>query len=262
MKQAPDYKYELEVDLCTAFIDHLPEGWTPYPETAGFDILLVRKEDGFQIGVEAKLRLNAEVILQALEPSSHYHATTCNPDCRAVLVPASARTTLEGIATRLGITVIKMGCKKKFSRWEQPFRPELPSLQRDTYRDEWFERCPLHRCTLPDYVPDVVAGDKSPVTLTHWKIKAIKLVITLEKIGHVTRGDFKYFGISMSRWTDPYSGWLNKDGKGVWVKGEYLPDFRAQHPKNFAEIEADYEEWKTPPEEQQPGLFVGKGDAA
>jgi hypothetical protein len=30
-----------------------------------FDILLVRREDGFQIGVEAKLKLNGKVIVWA-----------------------------------------------------------------------------------------------------------------------------------------------------------------------------------------------------
>ena len=51
-----------ESDLCAAFLASLPEGWTAYPETAGFDILLGREVDGFQIGIQAKLRLNAKVI--------------------------------------------------------------------------------------------------------------------------------------------------------------------------------------------------------
>ncbi|MBA4913889.1 hypothetical protein H2N59_12065 [Pseudomonas aeruginosa] len=46
-----------EAELCAAFIDEFNRvpGWTCYPETAGFDILVVH-EDGRQIGVEAKLQ--------------------------------------------------------------------------------------------------------------------------------------------------------------------------------------------------------------
>ena len=39
--------------------------WTSYPETEGWDLLLVR-EDGLQLGIEAKLALNLEVLVQAL----------------------------------------------------------------------------------------------------------------------------------------------------------------------------------------------------
>nr|WP_139181169.1 hypothetical protein [Pseudomonas aeruginosa] len=54
-----------EAELCAAFIDEFNRvpGWTCYPETAGFDILVVHAE-GRQIGVEAKLQLNAKVAAQ------------------------------------------------------------------------------------------------------------------------------------------------------------------------------------------------------
>ena len=53
--------YPTEVALCSAFIAAVPREWTAYAETAGWDILLVRKADGFQIGVEAKLKIGVEV---------------------------------------------------------------------------------------------------------------------------------------------------------------------------------------------------------
>lgn len=37
--------------MCAAFIAALPEGWVAYPETGGFDIVLLRSADGFQIGI-------------------------------------------------------------------------------------------------------------------------------------------------------------------------------------------------------------------
>jgi hypothetical protein len=76
-----------EVDLCKAFIETLPKGWTNYNETGGYDILLVHDETGFQIGVEAKLRLNAKVICQAMSGLNSVYDHS-GPDCRAVLVPS------------------------------------------------------------------------------------------------------------------------------------------------------------------------------
>ena len=263
MKTGREVKFEKEVDLCSAFLSCIPEGWTPYAETGGFDILLVRKSDGFQIGVEAKLKLNAKVIAQVAETSCSYGLVGPAPDCRAVLVPEYVNGDLTTVCALLGITPIRMRSQKAYrfgSREISPsnsFSPWLPDESQTYGNRHWFERCPDSRIKLPDYIPDVVAGDKSPLTLTEWKIKAIKIVVTLEKYGFVTRRDFKHFGIDMKRWTDPYSGWLVKDGQGGWIAGDYLPDFRAQHPRNFVEIEADFEEWKSPPEARQPGMFAG-----
>jgi hypothetical protein len=44
-----------------------------------FDILLVRREDGFQIGVEAKLKLNGKVIVLASEQIEHWRVTQPRP---------------------------------------------------------------------------------------------------------------------------------------------------------------------------------------
>ena len=45
----------------------MPEEWTSYAETAGWDILLVRKTDGFQIGIQAKLKITPFVMAQCLD---------------------------------------------------------------------------------------------------------------------------------------------------------------------------------------------------
>lgn len=261
-----------ETDLCSTFLECLPDGWTPYPETGGFDILLVRDEDGFQIGIEAKLRLNAKVVDQVIEGISYRAAAAPGPDCRAVLVPSNATANLHNICDALGVTVIRLRCDiqrtdGKIDRWgnmvrigegshSYAFSPQLPRLgDHDWLTDGWFERCPALRVDLPDWVPDVVAGDKSPVSLTAWKVKAIKIVITLQKRGYVTRKDFKHFEISMSIWSQ--SSWLVRDGNGGWIAGPNMPDLRGQHPVNFAEIEADYEKWKAEANCAEPDMFVG-----
>ncbi len=239
--------FEKETDLCAAFISKLPEEWTAYPETGGFDIVLVRKEDGFQIGVEAKLRLNAKVINQVAEGVSTYSVTASGPDCRAVLIPYGVTTDLAGICKLLNITVITV--RKQEWDGEFQFYPYLPRTDSDWSHRDWRELCPHSRIDLPDWVPDVIAGDKAPVALTAWKVAAIKIAITLSKRGFVTRKDFGHFDISMSRWTQ--SGWIVSGNKGEWVAGS-MPDFRSQHPVNYPQIEADYEKWKSPDQERRP----------
>lgn len=234
-----------EAELCARFIANLPEGWRAYPETEGFDIVLVRLADGFQIGVEAKLKLNAKVVCQAAEAVQEWRSTDAGPDCRAALVPHGVGTDFAEVCRLLGITVIYMRADEgKGDGWtSQPFSPQLPSEDRSWLARDWFERCPDKRLPLPDWVPDVAAGCAAPVALTRWKVKAIKVAVILEKRGYVTRADFKRLDLSMSRWCIPGARWLRQDGKGGWIAGPDLPDFRAQHPTNFAEIEVDYEKW-------------------
>lgn len=63
--------FPTEAALCAAFIAAIDKrAWTPYAETAGWDILLVRKVDGFQIGVQAKLVFNLDVVNQAIDRKS------------------------------------------------------------------------------------------------------------------------------------------------------------------------------------------------
>lgn len=247
--------FRTEADLCRAFIAALPEDWVAYSETAGFDILLVRKSDGAQIGIEAKLSLNAKVITQAAQNISAYMVTSPGPDFRAVMVPVGKTSGLSAICDMIGLTVITVRSDDLIDAYNRSrFYPSLPRF--DDWREAWWEFCPAARCRLPDYVPDVEAGHSAPVALTPWKIKAIKIAITLERRGFVVRGDFKHLCISMSRWTDPHAGWLVRNGQGGWVATPKIPDFRTQHPVNYAEIEADFETWATPMPALQLGMTI------
>lgn len=249
MKAAPK-KFEKEKDLCAAFTAvvrspaprYAPrcDEWEVYAETGGFDLLLVRKCDGAQVGVEAKLRLNAKVVCQAL-PRWRWSRVDVGPDFRAVLVPYSAADTgLGEICAEIGITVLRM------SETEPRFYPALPtSAEIDRYGGdpEWFEWAQEKRCPLPDYVPDVVGGDSAPRALTPWKVAAIKMAVLLETRA-VCAADFKAFGLSPSRWTQSRWGWLTKTPEG-WVPGPSMPNFKAQHPVNYEQIKADRESWES-----------------
>lgn len=237
--------FETEATLCAAFLSVLPEGWVAYAETGGFDILLVREADGLQIGVQAKLRLNAKVVRQACKTGRPADFTAPNPDCRVILVPYGAvGADMAELCRLLGLSVIGM------TRGGSPaFAPQLPRPKQDAESRVSFEWAPSQRIALPDYVPDVEAGRPAPVRLTARKIKAIRIAVTLERRGFVLREDFRHHKIDMRRWVAPRSGWLVRQEAG-WGRRPHLPEFQARHPTNWKQIEAAYERWCLP----EPGL--------
>lgn len=225
--------------------------WAIYHETADWDVLLVA-EDGYQLGVEAKLSLNAKVLEQSLPGR---YAESHGPDFRAVLVPAdSLQQHVALLAEHLGITVIALA-----KGWEGRFDCSPRNLPDEGARwndGRWHSWLPSKRCALPDYLPDVHGGKSAPVKLTDWKVRAIKLVVLLERRGVVTRADMRALGLSESRWTAAYHGFLAADPlKGGYVRCDRTPDFRAQHPANCAQIEADFDIW-APPNLLAPALFA------
>ena len=262
--------FATEAELCEAFVETLPKGWTPYNETAGFDILLVH-ETGFQIGVEAKKKINPKVILQAVEGLNG--GRSCGPDARAILVESISGQTaaeLAVIAALLQITVIGVSPKRRqASPWNsnssknwrsspalpkaQAIKPKLSGSYYFYDRSDWFDLAPEERCILPEYVPDVPAGVPSPVILGEWKIQAIKLCIWISRHGVVTRTDFRKLNVSPSRWMDGF--WLKKGNRrGDWVPGPNFPmnQFKTMHPEVFAKIEGDYDKWSV-----ASGLVLG-----
>ena len=154
----------------------------------------------------------------------------------AILVP-DGEGRLGRIAAYIGITVISVLPVSQYRR-KPEFRPHLPDGEKWA-RDDWREWCPTKRCALPEYVPDVPAGQSAPVQLTAWKIAAIKIAVTIELRGYVTRDDFKHLEIDHRRWLT--NDWLRAEN-GRWVSWR-PPDFKLQHPRVYAEIVADAEKW-------------------
>jgi hypothetical protein len=234
--------FSKEADLVQDWLALLKEqdrkqDWTVYPETAGWDVLLVHR-NGSQIGIEAKLSLNAKVLAQALDGSTSYWNPN-GPDYRAVLVPeGKVQHHMGSLARALGVTVLRHSPKDGGHGYRYI---DLPTGEAWSSR-EWPNWCPAERCKLPDYVPDVEAGHSAPVQLTDWKVRAIKLLIVLERRGYVTRADMKALQISPTRWCDSWHGFLARDPRG-FIRCERTPDLKAQHPVNWAQIDADFQAW-------------------
>ena len=252
--------FESEAALCQAFIRSVSREWIVYPETAGWDILLVHCAGGWQVGVEAKQTLNAKVLCQAIDG---LRRNDVGPDFRAVLV---GRVVAENavLASALGLTVIT---PKSYSQWGirsshydpsgprvPAFHPDLPKAETITRIGNWWSTwspdgawkdCfPTARHKLPDYVPDVAAGVPSPLILSDWKIKAMRVCIWIIRNQTINRAQFKSLGVDPSRWMD--GRWLSKGpGRGDWVAGPYFPGekMRSEHSSIWGKIESDYAVW-------------------
>ena len=240
-------RYATEADLCADFIrwvngeaGKLHRGvktptWTPYAETAGWDILLVGG-DGTQIGIQAKLKFNMKVLHQCL-PDCWDHWHDRGPDYRAVLVP-ERDSMHEGICAALGLTLFTPS-GRNYPGYPAEF---TPGLNMENWNGGWHYWSPKERETLPEFVPDVIAGASGPVQLTTWKIAALRIVATLDVRGFVTRQDFRSYGVDPRRWTGP-GGWLvprseRMQHSGQYVRGDAL-DFDRQHPDVYAKVLAE-----------------------
>lgn len=226
MKRAP--LYITEAEMCTAFCDWArKQGWTPYPEWDGWDILLVAA-DGTQIGVQAKLQYNLKLLEQTV-PNGYEATDARGPDFRAVLLP---RYTSESLLNALGISLIYA-----VSSYLTPtFHPDLTH---QGYR-AWHYWNPAQRVKLPDYVPDVQPGASGPIQLTEWKIRALRLAAILDLRGNLTRADFKRHGVDPRRWTATDEWLLPGSEPGQFIRGPGLR-FAEQHPVVFAQIRAEIE---------------------
>lgn len=195
-----------EMELCAEFMAWARgEGHRCYPEWAGWDIL-VETSDGLQVGVEAKLRANIDVLAQALRPLE----TRRGPLYHAVLVPMARNGSFHTVARELRIWVIDwhVHCLRSARH-----RRTLPNRLTGSFAMRWSHRGshvapPVEELNQP-------AGVPSPSGLSHWKIQAIKLCLRLETKGYVTTRDFKEFGISAG------STWINR-----WIKWDGTKDGR------------------------------------
>ena len=251
--------FKTEAELCQAFLSCIPKGWVAYPESCNFDIVLAHTETGAQIGIEAKLVLNAKVLCQVIE---YRDRVAWGPDFRAVLVGRSVAENAV-LAAALGIKVLEV--EKRITsyggramtpkgtppgEWKVKGYDWLPDF--DIYRPGnswwsargWEDEAPEKRLALPEYVPQVAAGVPAPQKLSPWTIQAIKLCQIVQRLGIVTRFHFEDLKLSPSRWCDGH--WLTKGAlRGQWVAGPHFPAERFQraHPISWAQIEADIATW-------------------
>lgn len=257
--------FPTEAALCDCFLESLRAigGWTAYPETAGFDILAVYDKTGHQLGIEAKLALNAKVADQILP--DHYMGYTdgvAGPDFRAVIVPCVTDASA-GIEKMLGVLGVQVWTPSKDFRYvagsahttydfyrslgphtHTGAKGQIVRVDRRLHDVEdgpihewdmaWHDWNPPQRCALPEIVPMVRAGVPAPLQLTPWKIGALRVLAELELDGFVTAKSVRDCGVDARRFCAS-DGWLEQLGSGRWGRGK-IPAFDQQHPEAYAEL--------------------------
>ena len=102
--------FKSEAELCALFIREFSalDCWTCYPEAGGFDVLVVH-DDGRQIGVEAKLVLNAKVADQIMPALGDDYLQTPAPDYRLVIVSkiSDANAGIAKMLEMMGVFVLR-----------------------------------------------------------------------------------------------------------------------------------------------------------
>lgn len=231
-----------EADLCDLFMAAIARcpGWTCHAEAAGFDILVVH-EDGRQIGVEAKLALNAKVADQILPAQWDDYYGKPGPDHRMVIVSkvTDASKGIIKMLEMLGVTVLRPNC---FSGDARSFdlRSGLFAYESSAIcfgRPRMFDWSPAERCQVPMVVTTLPAGVPAPVQLTPWKEAALRVIALMRAQGFITAKQIASFGISTSAWTQHTRkhAWLVKGTvRGTWLETEHMPAFDKQHPDAYA----------------------------
>ena len=197
-----------EADLCREFRGYLEElGFVVHPEVATWDLVGLPPADtsgkeqlinpssrkdyrfGDQIGIQAKLLANVDVLHQAVLPRS-------GPAFRMVLVRRATTEFLE-LAGHLGLCVAVRELRRRvYGKNTDWFAPEsgfhvYGSMRRFDVKKQ---------LDLPPIVTDLVAGSQSPQQLTPWRVGALRLCRLLRTKGYLTSADFKAAKVDMRRW--------------------------------------------------------------
>lgn len=189
--------YNKESELCDALIKVAKEqGYHIYPETSNWDIIIVKD---IQIGIQAKLKDNMDVLAQAIEGVQpvgvNIKWSYPAPHIRAVLVPHASKE-FKKIASVLGVFVIEGAVFNRYGKIREWIK-EISKL------DGYNKNCltfPKKLCWIPEVEIDVPAGVSSPKTITKWKLAAVKLCLLLNEKGFLTSVDFKSINMSMTLW--------------------------------------------------------------
>lgn len=187
--------YETEAQMCEDITAHARQaGFVVYPETGGWDLLLVRH--GIQIGVQAKLKFTHHLVAQALEGikwlergravrvGPHYRAVACQP---AKSIVGDARD----ICRACHLLFLDLNYPPPLWLYREPWTRRNKYVWGKPTPVDWryYRWRPNKRVWLPPAVPDLPAGVPSPSNVGKWQVAATRLQVIHETRGWVTRED-------------------------------------------------------------------------
>jgi hypothetical protein len=181
--------------MCDDITAHARQaGFVVYPETGGWDLVLVRA--GIQIGVQAKLKFTHHLVAQALDGAPwvercrrlqvgpHYRAVACCP-ARSIL--GDART----ITQACHLLFLDLNSIPLYWLYRSPCNRH--------HRYRWGVQTPIDwryyrwhpnkLVWLPPGVPNLPAGVPSPSSIGPWQVAATRLEAVSNAQGWVTRAD-------------------------------------------------------------------------
>lgn len=201
LPRVPAGMFGSEAELCERMMTVAREACHVHPETADWDVLLVQPSTGMQVGVQAKLRANLEVLAQALPRGNG--SKEVGPDVRAVLVPTAAWPFVS-IAGRLGVHV---------------FQGDLISTDEIRAAFRTGHRWPYSsREWVPEHEVIAPAGTAAPKRVTKWKLSAVKLCLVVRSRGYATPADFRELKLDDKWWFDRRFGpVLLSESRGRYV---------------------------------------------
>lgn len=204
-------QFETEAQLCEAFAASVKaDGWTIYPETAGWDMYLVRRK--IHVGVQAKLWGIPEVLIQALPEKWNDRK---GPHFRMVVVGGfRGRSVRNEHTKREQFNALAIGLRLVVAE-----APEADSTM--AWKRSWFHGQDWHamnaRSTgkykftrglydppicwayyrwrpsslpwLPPFVPEMPAGVPSPTTVSPWMIASVRLARLAKARGWISIAD-------------------------------------------------------------------------
>lgn len=210
-----------EQALCYDFIiEAIEAGWRVYPEypDSEFDMLLVAEkgcstqgvEVGTQIGIQAKMKLNPKLMEQMV--NSVKRPDWRGPDYVVALVPGAPRTPaekgLESILLALGHGLFYV--YSYFESHDQERNKRRRNLETMAF---FGKKRHDRRIELPEINVWVEPGIPSPVSFSGWRIKDVKRILELEKLGTFTRSEFDALKPKMSLRFWRHEGWVEFTGE-------------------------------------------------
>jgi hypothetical protein len=190
-------KFKVEADLCAAFIARAKDsGWTVFPEQNEWDFIMMKGK--VQVGVQAKLKANREVLCQTL-PKLPYNRV--GPQYRAVLVGGftgrtrkaqyANRRIFYNLAAHLKIVVFDTSTDRWFRYGWYRNAVNIGRYRNFKHRLNYrhYHWKPKEIEWVPNFEPTLAAGVPSPKTISKWKLAILDLrELELEK-GFICKDD-------------------------------------------------------------------------
>lgn len=184
-------KYRYEYQMCDDFIEKNKDHFDIYPECYGYDMLLFSKIDEVQIGVQAKLKNNLQVIYQILDNTENMNLKLkrIGPHYRAILSPE-----IDGR--------YRMLCRRLGIAHFNPYDAIMIDIPDFGWRIKPFYESPLQphiqRHTRPELKLNDSPGKSSPKNLSTWRVAAIKAMVIYYKQSYITSSQLRELGINPS----------------------------------------------------------------